>query len=239
MYSADDLDPTGSIIFACHRVNQRPTPIAPQSMYGANNHHGQQQQHYNSQYYEQTYSVPAVAPPNHGNGYGPPQSGYPSHTWPASGADSSSPPHSHWGPQGAPQAVSSVRSSSSSAPPQWSSQPPYMENGQSQYSYPPPAGQYQGRSSSPVVHDPPSPGSDVVPASRIPRRGNRERDNYANGRGAGNPPTGVGRCASCKVTHSPEWRKGPSGKKDLCNAYVYYLFSKTSANLCLVPLDVN
>lgn len=26
------------------------------------------------------------------------------------------------------------------------------------------------------------------------------------------------RCASCGVTHSPEWRKGPSGKKDLCNA---------------------
>lgn len=26
------------------------------------------------------------------------------------------------------------------------------------------------------------------------------------------------RCTSCGVTHSPEWRKGPSGKKDLCNA---------------------
>ena len=223
MYTTDDLDHTGSIIFACHRVNQRPTPIVAPTMYGANNHHGQQPQqqqqpHYNSQYYDQSYSVPAVAPPNHNNGYGPPQSGYPSHTWPASGADSNSPPHSHWGP-GAPQAVSSVRSSESCAAPQWSSQPPYMENGQTQYSYPPPAGQYQARTSSPV-HDPPSPDSDVVPASRIPRRGNRERDNYANGRGTGNPPNGVGRCASCKVTHSPEWRKGPSGKKDLCNAYV-------------------
>lgn len=29
---------------------------------------------------------------------------------------------------------------------------------------------------------------------------------------------GVPRCSSCKVTQSPEWRKGPSGKKDLCNA---------------------
>ncbi|KZV62911.1 hypothetical protein PENSPDRAFT_657764 [Peniophora sp. CONT] len=37
-------------------------------------------------------------------------------------------------------------------------------------------------------------------------------------RNAGLPPAGVQRCSSCKVTHSPEWRKGPSGKKDLCNA---------------------
>ncbi|KAF8526027.1 hypothetical protein BU17DRAFT_62559 [Hysterangium stoloniferum] len=45
------------------------------------------------------------------------------------------------------------------------------------------------------------------------------RDSYANvGRLSGNPPTGVMRCAACKSTSSPEWRKGPSGKKDLCNA---------------------
>lgn len=35
---------------------------------------------------------------------------------------------------------------------------------------------------------------------------------------AGNPPPGVSRCISCKTTVSPEWRKGPSGKKELCNA---------------------
>ena len=73
---------------------------------------------------------------------------------------------------------------------------------------------------------PPSPGSDVVPASRIPRRGASNRDSYGNGgRSSGNPPVGVNRCASCKVTHSPEWRKGPSGKKDLCNAYVLLCFT--------------
>jgi hypothetical protein len=32
------------------------------------------------------------------------------------------------------------------------------------------------------------------------------------------PPVGIQKCSSCKVTQSPEWRKGPSGKKDLCNA---------------------
>ncbi|KAG6332757.1 hypothetical protein ID866_6331 [Astraeus odoratus] len=35
---------------------------------------------------------------------------------------------------------------------------------------------------------------------------------------AGNRPVGILRCTSCKVTSSPEWRKGPSGKKELCNA---------------------
>ncbi|EIW83978.1 hypothetical protein CONPUDRAFT_163228 [Coniophora puteana RWD-64-598 SS2] len=33
-----------------------------------------------------------------------------------------------------------------------------------------------------------------------------------------NRPVGVLQCTSCKATQSPEWRKGPSGKKELCNA---------------------
>ena len=45
------------------------------------------------------------------------------------------------------------------------------------------------------------------------------REQYSgSGRSAGNPPVGISKCSSCKATHSPEWRKGPSGKKDLCNA---------------------
>ncbi|KAH7106543.1 hypothetical protein BKA62DRAFT_298611 [Auriculariales sp. MPI-PUGE-AT-0066] len=39
----------------------------------------------------------------------------------------------------------------------------------------------------------------------------------------GAPPQGVTRCSNCKIKQSPEWRKGPSGKKDLCNACVYPL----------------
>lgn len=38
------------------------------------------------------------------------------------------------------------------------------------------------------------------------------------GRGSGKPPIGVDCCTSCHTTQSPEWRKGPSGRKDLCNA---------------------
>jgi hypothetical protein len=45
------------------------------------------------------------------------------------------------------------------------------------------------------------------------------RETYASGaRIAGNPPNGVEQCAECETKTSPEWRKGPSGKKDLCNA---------------------
>lgn len=48
---------------------------------------------------------------------------------------------------------------------------------------------------------------------------NTARETYSgSGRSSGNPPVGVSRCVSCRATHSPEWRKGPSGKKDLCNA---------------------
>ncbi|KIK63123.1 hypothetical protein GYMLUDRAFT_259868 [Collybiopsis luxurians FD-317 M1] len=41
--------------------------------------------------------------------------------------------------------------------------------------------------------------------------GSRERSHS-------NRPSGLLRCSSCKTTTSPEWRKGPSGKKELCNA---------------------
>ena len=41
----------------------------------------------------------------------------------------------------------------------------------------------------------------------------------------GNCPVSVSRCTSCKVTMSPEWRKGLSSKKELCNAYVVFLIA--------------
>lgn len=37
-------------------------------------------------------------------------------------------------------------------------------------------------------------------------------------RNEGRPPKGVEKCASCGLTESPEWRKGETGLKDLCNA---------------------
>ncbi|KAH8117744.1 hypothetical protein DFH11DRAFT_1850561 [Phellopilus nigrolimitatus] len=47
------------------------------------------------------------------------------------------------------------------------------------------------------------------------------KDNYSErerSARSGDLLVGVVRCSSCQTTHSPEWRKGPSGKKDLCNA---------------------
>ncbi|KAK1224058.1 hypothetical protein PQX77_008388 [Marasmius sp. AFHP31] len=77
--------------------------------------------------------------------------------------------------------------------------------------------------SSPVSGSPNS--ADIVPPPR--RRvspGSREYTRSdgtgpgKEGRSHGNRPAGVQRCSSCKATTSPEWRKGPSGKKELCNA---------------------
>jgi len=67
----------------------------------------------------------------------------------------------------------------------------------------------------------PGEGGDGVPPPRRRVSPGSTRDSYgAGGRSgaAGNRPMGVLKCSSCKATQSPEWRKGPSGKKELCNA---------------------
>ncbi len=80
----------------------------------------------------------------------------------------------------------------------------------------------------PAAVSPSGPG--VVPPSR--RRvspGSASRDHPGAGPVRGSAvgststigvsrPTGILKCSSCKTTSSPEWRKGPSGKKELCNA---------------------
>ncbi|KAG7089780.1 hypothetical protein E1B28_011432 [Marasmius oreades] len=79
-----------------------------------------------------------------------------------------------------------------------------------------------------INEDHPSPTSassnsvDVVPPPRR-RVSPTSREFGGNGsskegKSHGNRPAGVPRCSSCKATTSPEWRKGPSGKKELCNA---------------------
>jgi hypothetical protein len=102
---------------------------------------------------------------------------------------------------------------------QWPSQPPsYTEtpdtNGPT----------FQQRPLSPAYgygspsEEPTTPTTDVVPPPR--RRVSPGSKDSSNGRSGSNRPTGVLKCSSCKATQSPEWRKGPSGKKELCNAYV-------------------
>lgn len=76
---------------------------------------------------------------------------------------------------------------------------------------------------------------DVVPPPRhrVSPGSAREPVNNRNS----NRPVGILRCTSCKVTSSPEWRKGPSGKKELCNAFVISLIlCVTNCPLtCVVP----
>ncbi|KDQ24660.1 hypothetical protein PLEOSDRAFT_1113890 [Pleurotus ostreatus PC15] len=68
----------------------------------------------------------------------------------------------------------------------------------------------------------PPPRRRVSPNSSRGEYGDHGFDSSANssggGRAGGNRPVGVLECFSCKATTSPEWRKGPSGKKELCNA---------------------
>lgn len=126
--------------------------------------------------------------------------------------------------------VSSMRSSTygpAQHPPQqqqhhWSSNPPSYMDSNGAYPFPPAGVQYHSASpaQTPVHDGSPAPQEDVVPASSRATSRRAAKESFTNGgtRGLGNPPVGVPKCSSCNVTHSPEWRKGPSGKKDLCNA---------------------
>ncbi|KZT07627.1 uncharacterized protein LAESUDRAFT_677413 [Laetiporus sulphureus 93-53] len=229
--------PHGSIIFACHKVHASTRPLNPNNAATASGHH------YPSQgaqpYYDQghhSYSLPPVpAPSSHYNGFAVPPHHVPSHYPPSNWSHPPGSPNSahynwnsHNGSLASVPSVSSVRSSSYSATPQqhqWPSQPPsYLDTNSATAQFPgsaPPSGSPYPPPAAVNEDTPPSPGSDYVPPSRVVhRRGsNNTRDQYGSGgRSAGNPPVGISRCSSCKVTHSPEWRKGPSGKKDLCNA---------------------
>jgi hypothetical protein len=144
--------------------------------------------------------------------------------------------HSQWHmhPQGAP-------SRSSTGAPYWNNQngSQYIEvqSGPNDSTFPqnyvppPPSARQQG--GSPVNGDieigdvsslVPPPRRRVSPASAYSNGSAADGgDGTASGNGSrsgrgGNRPVGILRCSSCKATSSPEWRKGPSGRKELCNA---------------------
>ena len=220
----------GSIIFACHKVN--PPSASKNGSYSP--HANQQSQQY---YHDAGYNLPPlqVPSPYHQHGYPPQPSSapYSAQSWSA-GSDGAG--YSQWSSQNTPMAsspsVSSIRSSTYGPaqhpqqpppPPQhhWSTNPAgYTEN--NGYPFPPAGVHYPSVSpaSTPVNPSTPAP-EDIVPASSRSTSRRASKESFTGGgRGAGNPPVGVPKCSSCNVTHSPEWRKGPSGKKDLCNASV-------------------
>lgn len=168
--------------------------------YNTDDYLSQQQ---NQPYYDQSGNgyptpppYPASAPP-YGNGYHQ-QPGYPPQHWP-DGSDAALAPAAY--------------------PPQqqWSNQQ-YMDSSQAyprtetpEYGYSASAGNPGGS---------PSGTSDVVPPPRrraSPAIPGTTRETHS-ARSSGSRPAGIQKCTSCKTTQSPEWRKGPSGKKELCNA---------------------
>ncbi|TFK72912.1 hypothetical protein BDN72DRAFT_869302 [Pluteus cervinus] len=210
--------PHGTIIFACHKVNSpsrsTATSTATMQQLGYSN-----PTHYSSQhsqpYYDQqpsTYSLPPLSttPAPYGSYVPQPSSAVPSPyspaRWSAPGEQPAS--YNQWNAPSPAHPISPLRPSS-----------PYVEGG-------PPASAYSNRSISPnyaysptAASEGASPSADVVPPPRRRVSPGSTRDQYGpGGRGAGNRPMGVLKCSSCKATQSPEWRKGPSGKKELCNA---------------------
>ncbi|KAI0330225.1 hypothetical protein GY45DRAFT_1323948 [Cubamyces sp. BRFM 1775] len=236
--------PHGAIIFACHKINTYPrgSVVGGSGMqhlgYHSNNYATQGPQYYDPHQQNLSSSHLSSIPPYNYSPQ-PPQppmsSSYPPNSWVPMEPTDSQGQYGQWAPSSLPNGapVSSMRSSSYSAPPppappqhHWSSQPPsYLEGGSPVSpsvgpSAPSPTSM-QFPAAGPPEHEeqqpPPSPPADVVPPPRSGRRGSK--DQYSSGgRTSGNPPIGVTKCVSCKVTHSPEWRKGPSGKKELCNA---------------------
>ncbi|KIP05026.1 hypothetical protein PHLGIDRAFT_92699 [Phlebiopsis gigantea 11061_1 CR5-6] len=224
---------TGSIIFACHKSS--PYNAGKNGSYSP--HANQQPQQY---YHDTGYNLPPlqVPSPYHQHEYTPQQSPapYSAQNWSAGSDDAAQSGYSQWSSQNTPIAsspsINGMRSSTygpaqhpqqQQPQPQhhWSATPPSYVEQNGGYPFPPAGVHYNSVSpaSTPVNSSTPAPAEDVVPASSRSTIRRASKESFTSGgRGAGNPPVGVQKCSSCNVTHSPEWRKGPSGKKDLCNA---------------------
>ncbi len=108
-------------------------------------------------------------------------------------------------------------------PHSYSYQPPWNRANGSYYDHPPPPapGPYSGYE---TQYNLPPPEDEVPPPRRRASPTQQQQtpsptSQSAQGSGGrGNRPAGILKCTSCKATTSPEWRKGPSGRKELCNA---------------------
>ncbi|KZT56953.1 hypothetical protein CALCODRAFT_496783 [Calocera cornea HHB12733] len=204
--------PYGSIIFACHRA-QFSGGLEPHNLLRSTYYNNAPYVQANSQNGNYNAHTPtsATTPGSYGPGYSPQTYG------PAQYSGSFPTPQSatHGGPWPGTTIPPSPPLSASQATPmsaistqQYTSQLLAAQQG-SQTS--PPSAQYgYPRQSSPNTSPQSAhPGGSSEGASGAtpnqPKRPTR-------------PPTGVQACVQCGNTTSPEWRKGPSGNKDLCNA---------------------
>ncbi|EJU04861.1 hypothetical protein DACRYDRAFT_93284 [Dacryopinax primogenitus] len=199
--------PYGSIIFACHRPLFQEHSIEAanllRSTYINNTAPYTQTGTQNSGYQTPTSATTA-------GGFGP---GYPSHTYGSAQYSRSinNQQAENWPSTGVPPSPAlstSLPTPLSSMPPQPYPQPTLSQQRaeSSPTSVQPSHPQHPTSSASPQsAQDGPGTADQAQPTPPQPKRPTR-------------PPTGVQACVQCGNTTSPEWRKGPSGNKDLCNA---------------------
>ncbi|KAG6830644.1 hypothetical protein H0H92_015541 [Tricholoma furcatifolium] len=228
--------PHGSVIFACHKLNSSPSrsTVSSSATMQQLGYASPSPYPSASSYYDAPQSSYALPPLSSSPAYTPylcaPQ------RWSGSSeyAPSQQTQQQQWGSgspsPSVPPAVSNLRAGSYPPPPpaqfSGSSAPgapqgsPFLDLPRPLSPYPNPnTGSYSpGTASNDGSHG--SLGDEMlVPPSRRRTSPVARGDNYMpSGRSAGNRPNGVLKCSSCKTTTSPEWRKGPSGKKELCNA---------------------
>ncbi|TFK40313.1 hypothetical protein BDQ12DRAFT_628218 [Crucibulum laeve] len=209
--------PHGAIIFACHKVETpsrsaiNASVAAMQQVEYPTNYNPQQ----NQPYYDQqpaVYGLPPLSPQStYTNAYMAQQASlqgqYSPQRWSQQGSEWYSPTGATVHSLSAPQWQATGSSYLDVTAP--SAQPAYNRPLSPSYAYSPTTGDTTG--TSPTANVVPPPRRRVSPGATKDYGG-------GGGRTASNRPTGVLKCSSCKATTSPEWRKGPTGKKELCNA---------------------
>ncbi|KAF9521679.1 hypothetical protein CPB83DRAFT_778335 [Crepidotus variabilis] len=219
--------PHGTIIFACHKVNQTSPRISTTTTSATMNQVDYSTAHYvgphGSSYYDNgtSYSLPPQMA-SHDAFY---------NNNPITQSHASAP--SAYQPQRWSQCTLSSLHSVMSTDPYPAASPSHTS--QLSWSSGTPSPSYTDSGPSPSFDRPTSPNYttysavsassktapsavDVVPPPRRRISPTSTRDQTGPIRSSSNRPSGVLRCSSCKTTSSPEWRKGPTGKKELCNA---------------------
>ncbi|EKM78736.1 hypothetical protein AGABI1DRAFT_29371, partial [Agaricus bisporus var. burnettii JB137-S8] len=218
----------GSVIFACHKVESsmrststNSTPMEHQLAYDVDNSPNYPPSSA-PPYYDSSTSYSLN--PTYNQGYlahqsipisrSPPT--YPSSRWPQTHQNQNYsttqplPTQQHWTPSPT-HTITSL--------------PPHTHTSQSMSNNNNRPGPYSNTlTSGPSWQAPPGGYEDVVPPPKrrispgSVKGGGQYNPATSSGRGTGNRPSGILECSSCGATASPEWRKGPSGKKELCNA---------------------